>query len=321
MKKFIFTFTNQPQLTMMKKLFHFFTAIIFTSSSLIAQNHNREFEVSLPETKISGSFYNRLIFFDARTDTTQMGIVQTGAFNRKTNVIAKTPLRLQLNILMNALVDNTAKDGELLLQLRQISFAEITGAVSEKGYFYFRANLYAKSGQNYRPLADIDTAIILKSSWDVTRGLFKNGSKLISSFISNSLLQMPSAAGNMLFSDILNIDSSEKATVKIYTDTILQNGIYFTWNSFKNQRPDKAVLSADIKNGQLKSVKILGEENKQEKIKSKNVYAVVYNGQPFIATDYGFYPIEKRNDDFFFQGKAKVTANTGNVIAASVLTI
>jgi hypothetical protein len=292
--------------------------IIFASGIVNAQNHNREFEISLPETKISGSFYNKIIFLDVRTDTTQMGIVQTGALNRKANVVAKMPLALQLNELMHALVDSTAKDGELFFQLRQLSFAEITGAVSEKGYFYFRAKLYVKSGSNYIPLSEIDTAIILKSSWDVTKGLLKNGSRLISSFISNSLLQTPSSSVNMLFSDVVNIDSIEKNTIKIYSDTALKDGIYLTWNSFKNQGPDHAVLSADIKNGRLTSVKRNGEDNKPEKIKSKNVYAVIYNNHLFIATDYGYYPLEKRNNDFFFTGKAKVTANTGDVIAASL---
>ena len=205
---------------MHRKFALLFTAIIvFVKISAFAQNHNRKFEIGLPETKISGSYYNRIIFLDSRKDTTQIGIVQTGAFNRKANVIAKTPLALQFNALMNALIDSTAKEGELVLQLRQLSFAEITGAVSEKGYFHFRTNLYVKSGESYRPLNNIDTVIILKSSWDVTNGLFRNSSILINNFISNSLLQAPSPAGSLLFADIVNIDSTEKTTIKIYTDT------------------------------------------------------------------------------------------------------
>ncbi len=48
------------------------------------------------------------------------------------------------------------------------------------------------------------------------------------------------------------------------------------------------------------------------------MYAFVYKGQPFVATEYGYYPLQKINDDFYFTGKAKVTANTGDVIAASL---
>lgn len=296
-----------------------FTAIIvFIKISAFAQNHNRKFEISLPEIKISGSYYNRIIFLDSRKDTSQIGVVQTGAFNRKANVITKTPLAFQFNALMNALVDSTAKEGELVLQLRQLSFAEITGAVSEKGYFHFRTNLYVKSGEGYKPLSNIDTVIILKSSWDVTSGLFRNSSKLINNFISNSLLQVPSPATSLLFSDIVNIDSTEKTMIKIYIDTVWKNGIYLNWNSFKNQMPDNTIIAADIKSGKLSAVKIKGLDGKPRKVKLKNMYAVVYNGLPFIATDYGYYPLEKRNGDFFFTGKEKVSSNSGDVIAASV---
>jgi hypothetical protein len=293
----------------------FTIATAFFSIHLKAQQHNREFEISLPETT-TGSLYNKISFLDSREDSSQMGVIQTGAFNRKAAVIAKTPLSVQLNKLMTALVDSTAKEGELLFQLRQLSFAEVTGAVSEKGYFFFRATLYAKAGESYIALAAIDTAVILKS-FDVTKGIFKIGSKMVSSFVSDHLLQTPTAAA-ITFSDVLNIDSIEKTALKVYADTGWQNGIYLSWNSFKQQLPDKPALESIIKDGTLKTLKITGEDGKPEKVKAKNIYAVVCNGQPFIATDFGFYPLEKRKSDLFFTGKAKVTASTGDVIAASM---
>src|SRR4051812_36392388 len=157
---------------MIARPFLLFTiATTFLNIHLKAQNRSREFEISLPETKAGGSLYNKISFLDSREDSSQMGIIQTGAFNRKATVVAKTPLPVQLNELMAALVDSTAKDGELLFQLRQLSFAEETGAVSKKGYFFFRAMLYAKDGKSYITLAAIDTAVILKSSLDVTKGI------------------------------------------------------------------------------------------------------------------------------------------------------
>ena len=46
--------------------------------------------------------------------------------------------------------------------------------------------------------------------------------------------------------------------------------------------------------------------------------SIVHQGQPYVATDYGYYPLQKTGDDFFFTGKAKVTANAGDVIVAGV---
>ena len=307
---------HKPYKMISKPLLLVTIAISVVNFHLKAQ-HNREFEISLPETKATGSLYNKISFLDSREDSSQMGILQTGAFNRKAAVVTKTPLPVQLNKLMSALVDSTAKDGELLFQLRQLSFAEVTGAMSEKGYFFFRAILYAKAGQSYTMLASIDTAIIIKSSLDVTKGIFKRGSNLVSSFVSNHLLQTSNTAG-VTFSDVVKIDSIEKAGLKIYSDTGWQNGIYSSWNSFKQQLPDKPVLESVIKEGKLKTLKIMGDDNKLEKVKSRSIYAVVCNGQPFIATDYGYYPLEKTNGEIFFTGKAKVTASTGDVIAASM---
>lgn len=292
-------------------------AIAFVNMHLSAQQHNREFEISLPETKTTGSLYNKISFIDAREDSSQMGIIQTGAFNRKAAVVAKTALPVQLSKLMDALVDSTAKDGELVFQLRQLSFAEVTGAFSEKGYFFFRVMLYAKTDQGYAPLAAIDTAIVIKSSWDVSKGIFKSGSKMVSNFISSNLLQAPGTTP-IAFSEVQKIDSIEKAGLKVYTDTGWQNGIYSSWNSFKQQLPDKPVLESVIKEGTLKILKVMGEDNKPEKIKSKKIYAVVCNGQPFIATEFGYYPLKKKKNDLFFTGKANVTASTGDVIAASM---
>lgn len=54
-------------------------------------------------------------------------------------------------------------------------------------------------------------------------------------------------------------------------------------------------------------------------MKPKELYALVYEGKPYIATAYGYYTLEKSGNDFFFTGKAKVTANSSDVIAASIL--
>lgn len=286
------------------------------SNTVFSQEKKHAFEISLPERKITGSLYNSLRLLDVRDDTTQMGIVQKGAFNAKARVIAARPLSVQLTDIMNALIDSSAKAGELLLQLRQLSFAEITGAMSEKGYCYVRASLYTPVADQYKQLATIDTVVLIKSSWDVTKPMFRNGSKVISDFIANHLLT-DSAAAVFSYNDILQVDSIEKSHTKIYVDTGFKNGIYNNWHSFKQQVPDKNAI-AEFKNGQLKTVKTTGEDGKEEKVKSKDMYAVVLDGKPYIATEYGFYGLERKNGDLFFTGKAKVTANTGDVIAAGI---
>lgn len=245
-----------------------------------------------------------------------MGIVQVGLMNAKARVIPKTPFPVQLNSLINSLTDPTAKDGKLLLQLQHFNFAEVTGSFSEKGYFYFRANLYADSNGRYRTIASIDT-LVVTSGMDVTKSNMRNGSIWIGMFIARNLHNRPpDTAVSYTMNDVIHIDSIEKQRLSLYTDSSYKDGLYRTWRSFRDQVPDKQIV-VDI-NKDIATGRIPDENGKLKKIRPKDAYAVVVRGNPFISTEFGFYPLEKRNNDFFFTGKAKVSANSGDVIAASM---
>ncbi|HTE10577.1 MAG TPA: hypothetical protein VK645_06395, partial [Chitinophagaceae bacterium] len=300
----------------MKKLLLANALLLLICPATFSQHRTEDFNINLPEQKIAGSFYKTIRYLDARYDTTNMGIVQLGAFNKKAKVVPKIPFANQLTGVMNSLTDSTAKDGELLFQLRQFSFAEVTSAMSEKGYCYLRATLFFKTGERYKKLHTIDTVILIKSM-DVTGSLFRNGSRTIVDFIANNLLQNPAEEDYFSFSDIVHIDSIEKLKMPVYNTEAYADGLYASFASFTNQTPDKQI-TAELKNDKLSAVKSPDENGKLAKVKPKNIYAVVYKGQPFIATAYGYYPLQKTGDDFFFTGKAKVTASTGDVIAASL---
>src|SRR5688572_14940293 len=100
--------------------------LVVYGASVSAQNRTEDFEITLPKQRISNNQYNSIAFIDTRYDTTHMGIVQLGAFNKKAKVYPKVPMATQLTNVVNALADSGANNGELLFQLRQFSFAEIT---------------------------------------------------------------------------------------------------------------------------------------------------------------------------------------------------
>ena len=299
----------------MNKLLLTLQILLFFTVCLFAQNPTRNFEINLPEYKIQNSLYHTISYLDSRIDTTHMGIVQLGAFNRKAKVIAKTPLSKQLENVIQSLTDSTATENELLLQLRQFNFAEITGAVSEKGYFYLKAELYAKKELQYQKIASIDTVVLVKAM-DVTNALFRNGSKTITDFIAKGLTKTATDSFFYSIHNITQIDSIEKRGIILFNTGKFTDGLYETYSSFKNQAPDKQVIVETKREESISSVKWLDGNGKKVKIKSKDIYAIVYKGQPFIATEYGYYRLTKLDDDFYFTGKAKVTASTGDVIAA-----
>jgi hypothetical protein len=290
--------------------------LTITFTHLLGQ-HTKDFEIHLPGKKVNASLYNSIDFLDSRFDTTHMGIVQLGAFNKKARVVPKMPFDRQLENVLFALTDSTAKQSKLLLQLRQFNFAEITGATSEKGYLYMRADLYVNNNLRYQKLASIDTVVLVKSM-DVTNALFRKGSATVTNFIADNLLNTPADQLIYTLNDINNIDSLEKSKIFLYTTDKYTDGVYETFNAFKSQAPDRPAIVNTDKSGKISSVFAIGEDGNKIKLKAKDIYAIVHDGQPFVASEYGYFPLKKVDHDLYFTGRAKVTAKSGDVIAASI---
>lgn len=298
----------------MKIKFLFFAYLFLFTSKSFSQKKTREFEILSAEVKIPNSFYNKISFIDSRDDSSNLGIVQVGLSNKLARVIPKIPFTKQIENALLSLIENNAKNGELLFQLRQLSFAEITKMFTEEGYCYLKAELYSKSGNDYFKLAKLDTVIIV-NSLDVTRRIFKEGSLNILNFIGSNLTSETNSTKAWSLNSIIKIDSVEKEEIPIYKTNIFPEGVYTDYYSFKNLMPDYQATVEIKKDGSISSVKKNNEEGKLTKV--KDFYAIVYKGQPFICTDYGFYPIEKKENDFYFVGKAVITANARAVATAS----
>jgi hypothetical protein len=281
-----------------------------------SQMRERAFRISLPDRPVPQSLYRTIALFDSRADTTFFGIVQTGMFNKRTKVVAEIPLSLQLTTLMDTLTDSGAASGHLLLHLRQLSFAELSGAFAEKGYFFMRAALYAQTGEQYQKLATIDT-VLLVQTMDVTNALFRKGSALVASFIGQNMVKAPGETLLYTMDDIRNTDEIEKSTMPLYTTDVYKDGIYRTFESFRQQTPDLPALVDTAKNGNVTAVYYTNEKGKRTRLSSDKFYAVVYNGQPFIATEYRYCRLTKSGSDFYFTGKARVQANGEDVATAS----
>jgi hypothetical protein len=291
--------------------------IIFSTCSKLsfAQTKTEDFKITLPENKVTNSLYNSIRLSDIRNDTTDFGIVQKGAFNKRVNVVAETPLATQFSNVLNALVDNATKEGDLLLLLRQFSFAEIIGGMSERGYFQLRAVLFAKAGEVYSKLETIDTVVLVKSM-DVTKKMFRLGSKTVAEFIAGNLTKEP--AGDIVLSleQLPLIDSFEKTKIPLYTSSTYTDGLFYTYLSFANQQPDETGVTIGFdKKGKVQKINYINKKGQKWDIENRFIYAFVYEGKPYISGEFTCYPLEKRGNDFYFTGKAN-DARSGDIMAA-----
>ncbi|MEI9807909.1 MAG: hypothetical protein WDO16_08595 [Bacteroidota bacterium] len=210
------------------------TFAVFTAR---AQKRTETLQIELPEQKIPGCLYSSVKLIDKRIDTTTYGIIQQGAFNRKVKVITEVPLDQQLTAVVNALIDNTAKNGELVLLLRQFSLAETTGALSEKGYCYLRVILFGSVNGLYQKLATVDTVITI-GGLDVTKALLRQGSTVMTGLLTSAITKAPAEAVSYTFDNLVAMDSIEKSVLPVYNTTVFKTGAYKTFSSFASQQPE-----------------------------------------------------------------------------------
>lgn len=219
------------------------------------QNREKQFVLELPTAIVSHSFYKTIGFLDSRADTTDLGSVQKGVLNARARVVAEPALGLQLTSMLAALTDATAGDGRLLLQLRHMEFAELSGSFTEKGYCYVRVSLYVEQDDRYFSLATMDTVVAVESM-EVTNALLRRTGSTLVDFIAANLSRQLDTETNYSRAEVMVIDSIEKRNTPLYATDAYADGLYSTYQSFAAQVPD---LQAEVreKAGVIRQVDVL----------------------------------------------------------------
>lgn len=295
--------------------------VLFALQSANAQTEKTEdFNIEKPAYTTQSNF-SYLQVIDSRKDTTSYGIVQKGVFNRNSLVKPKIPIAVQLENIFNSLKanDGAAPKDTLVLQLRDIKFAEVTEIGKETGYFYLRANAYLKKGERYSEVYSTDIIETIEAM-DVTQKNYKNASRIINDFMGKAMLSKASPDRTFTAEQVARIDNVEKQAIPLYTVEKLTNGIYTNYYGFKDQVPTYTDFKVDRnKKGEIKDVKFLDYNGKYASIASDRMYGFVENGTAYIATEYGCYPLVKREDDYFYTGKVRSTGNGATVVAFTVM--
>jgi hypothetical protein len=115
----------------------FFLCTLFIVLCYLNLNAQKVYKFSLSpvQTRVSNSLYNSLAVLDYRVDTTSMGVIQPGMLARYAKVVPAIPISSQYKTLFNAVVDSTAANGQLLLQIRRLFFAQRERQLTYEGYF------------------------------------------------------------------------------------------------------------------------------------------------------------------------------------------
>ena len=264
-------------------------------------------------SKISNCLYKKIDFLDCRDDTTYIGTVNTGLLRHEAKLKLRMPFQPQLQALVDSLTDSSASNGELLFQLRDFHFVEEMAT----RYCYLQVGLYAKMQDHYQRLAILDTVMVVPNN-NVTGVVQFLGSRILTDFLGNELWRKPVDSAAYQLQEILQYDSIEKSRIPLFTTTQYVDGIYNSYYSFSRQQPDRQGQIKADKKGEITRVAAQDSAGKLTKLKSKNQYALVYGGKPYVATEYGYYPLEKLHNSLIFIGNVRVAASQGDVNGAGL---
>lgn len=285
--------------------------ILFLINQFLCAQAVERFHFSLPETLISNSLYHSFEFVDSRPDTLNFGRIYSDHYKRKVPLVASVNMATQLNWLLNAALDSSAANGELLFQLRKFEFVEL-GEIPDYGYCPIRIDLYVKKNSNYFFLARLDTFIATAKGIghiNVSATLLKQSKETISQFIFNNLQKESVSKRLYTIEHVRHIDSIEKTHLPLFYAKTYVNGIYLSYASFKIQQPDYKLLKVSRKENEIQSLILIDKKGKQLKISYKEVYAFVTADTAYISDYFGCYPLQKINGDFYFKGRGRVLPN------------
>ena len=285
---------------------HLSAVLLFLSgtTALSAQQLVRYVELTPPRHQVSGSLYRHFEFMDSRPDTTLIGPIQIGPFeNIDARLLFKDPTPSQLEQFMAGLVDSTAQDGTLLLQLRDLSFVEPI----KVRYLFIKATLYARTDSGYRKLSTFDVTDVL-DMYEMRLEVSDAVNRQLDGFIAAALSRPPTDSATYTLRNIAHMDSIEEQRIPLYTAASFTDGLYLNYSSFSKQIPDRQGIIKAKRDGSIVSVHIVDTGSNKIRLKPKNLYAIVYKGKPYICTEFGYYPLERVRDNFFFTGDIRIRA-------------
>jgi hypothetical protein len=277
-----------------------------------------EFELKLPEVrkkdtahrihKVNNSLYNQIDFVDLRPGPV-IGPAFKGLLqNNEAVLVLKQPVAPKLGVILDGLIDSTAGSGKLVFVLRRFYYVE---EFSTK-FCYLEATLYDNTSAQYRPILTLDTTMLMGSG-PVVDYMNYVARPMVCGFIRKALTLRPADSTAYDLYALGKMDSIERRQLPVFTDTAWVDGLYLSYGSFSRQLPDRQCMVTANKSGGIRNVKVLDATGKPVEQRPRDMYAIVYQGQPYITTEYGFYPVTRTENALLFTGDVRVPASEADL--------
>jgi hypothetical protein len=274
--------------------------LCLNATTIFSQGTAAAFEWTAPKAAPEKSLYKLIAFLDSRQDTSCVGNYSLDQGGKPTKLSLKTPIQPQLEAILNAYTDASSGFGAVLFQLKRFSFAE----TQRTTYTYLSATLYALKDNGYVTLLNLDTTLVIDGPVNFQPALAYASNEVVNNFIARGIVLAPADPVVYSYDDVRHIDSVQKRKLKAYNTSSYVEGFYSNYNAFKNQTPDLQGV-VKLRSDSSMTVTLHSTEWTEPRGK-KHIFAVVYRGVPYVVTHFGYYPMEKVGDDFYFSGHLNV---------------
>jgi hypothetical protein len=274
-----------------------YASIILVFTSIIiayGQISTEDFEIKPSKKKYPNALYNTIALVDQRANKSHFGFIREADYP-PVAIIAVNPLKEQIQIAIQSMIDSTAKSDTLVLELKKLEVSE----KGETGYIEFKANMFKVVDTNCYKINAIDTIYVYDFGFDVSGMLAGSSANVVSNFIANSLFKNShdtTRYNNLI--DLKDIGITDKSKMPAYANPNLKDGVYTSFESFRDQKPDYGCLIKYI--GDSVTVKAL-DTNRNEIKYDVGIYIAVQSGHAFFnngAEDYK--KLSKENGEFVF---------------------
>ena len=297
------------------RVMYLLISIFFVGCYVVNPKGYKDFNITNNKIKVNNSLYKHIVVIDERTDTNSLGHLfleaRLGDNNdRLFEIKNKISFDKQIKELFNNAVNEAAISDTIVLQVRNVFFNELFVNFNWASYFHLRFNTYRKNNNIYYPISTVDTTINFNLVFRYNkRRLFRKARKVFKQKILStfSIYSDTNVAYNEY--EISRIDSIEKSAMPLYTNPTLNDGIYLNYESFKNQQPDNFFYVNISEKGEIKELYEKDLEANLKIIKVKKIYALVWNGRPFISNLKKLTPLTKMGNNYFFTDKIFLSTN------------
>lgn len=265
------------------------------------------------------------LFLDNRhTDTLNLGYIIQKKYegNFIFNIQPAYPLREQFTNLLDSFNSAVHSNRKLLLQLGRLKFGGPKNKSMNQRWFMFRAYLFEVTEKGYCRLGTIDTVAIInvKNNKHFVLNCFRFAGDVISGFIGSCLSKPISASPEYVtLNQIEKIDSIQKSHLPVYTTDTLTEGVYASYESFRNQTPDHVEFDVKMEDSVPVDVEKLNPDI-NNRYRFDKVYAFVVNNKIYINNNFKYYLLEKRDNDFFFKTTMKTDKGVPTVLGLLTFT-